>query len=197
MKRKIFTFAALSLLCAFAVAGTDALPPAEETLTQAVEKQKNLTFSAINVYEKDTIKSESKVFQRKSEDGTVFARTESGVGSISITNADGSFAIFPELKKALKHNAAGNDLIATRSDLQTYEIKQGSFMGKDCYIVTVRSEDTPELQAEFEARMREAVGNALSADQLKQAYRQNFTAATDFYNGVDDLLPLLRFVAGS
>ena len=183
IKRRIFTLVALSLLCAFAVAGADTLPPAKEIFDQAKEKRENLTFSAVSTYEKDTIKVSNKIFQRKNEDGTVF-KHNSGDERFSITNADGSFTIFPEIKKAVRNDATA---AALDPGIRHYEIKQGSFQGRECYIVTERVEDTPELRAEFDKLMAELGGDAMPAEMKKNAYRQNLAMLMVYYIGVDDL----------
>ena len=182
IKRRIFTFAALLLLCAFAVAGADTLPLAKEIFDRAMEKQKNLTFSAVISYERGTTKIENRFFQRKNEDGTVFSRhTEEE--SAFITNADGFYTVFPAVRKALR-----NDATDTFLDRGTphYEIDRGSFEGRECYIVTERVEDTPELQADFEMRWRER-RDTVTAEEITRGYRHRLPMIMVYYIGIDDL----------
>ena len=184
-KFKILIFLAFLWLCVSPASGADL--DAEAILVRSLEATKNATISA--VYSENY--TDYTLLQRKNDDGTVFSRREPRYerGVIHIANAEGTHNVYPDIRKILTTDFVDEE-IPGLEDFTSYELKQGSLWGQECYIITRRLTDDPGLYAAFEAYLPEASELRSAPDQLREAALQTLPMTELFYIAPDTLFLL-------
>lgn len=162
---------------------------AKKIWDRASENIKNVTFTATTSTGAGKFKITQKMFQLKNPDGSVFRRLEtsnpSGSTTLTITNLTGKYEINPGKKKILKIDYKPEKELPELSEYASYELKSGSYDNVDCYVVTRRIAENPQVLDKLEKWVA-PIMKTTNKEELRKAVLRSFPAVNIYYIGKDN-----------